>query len=113
MERVDARPEVMAWIITELREYADKKWTREDKEHTTWDEGVADWHDRFLHEYLHRARLLGYMTPRGQQALMKALVTAFEMCVTMYVGLDGKLPLPGHPSGDIMWGQEVDMGRVE
>lgn len=95
-----ARRQVRFWLNTELHEYADLKWDREDAAHTTWsNESLALFLPQF-EEKLHRASVLGAQTPLGKQALLKAMVTAFEMCVTMVVAGE-ELPKPGVPSGTI------------
>jgi hypothetical protein len=101
VNRDAARDELETWIGVELVSYAEQKWDGGDERHTTWTQDNAEWWEDFVYQYVHRARTLGYTSPLGQQALLKGLVTLFEMCVTMCLGSES-LPSPGHPSGTII-----------
>lgn len=98
-DREAARLAVRVWLNTELHEYADGKWDRGDRMHEEWDEEIHDKWDQFLLNYISRARTL-HGTPGGFQAALKAMTTAFEMCVTMLVAGEA-IPTPGVASGEI------------
>ncbi len=102
MTREEARAAIEDWIRIELREYADKqKWDRDDEHHAgIMDDSNFGWWDVFVSQYMNRAHIL-WGTPGGKQALLKALVTLFEMCVTMYLAENGDIPTAGYPSGEI------------
>lgn len=99
--RLEAQAHQHVWINDELVGHADAKWDGDDLNHTTMDDGVADWWQGFVMQYLHRARVLGVTSPLGRQALQKALVTMFEYCVTAEVAI-GPPPTAGLPSGALV-----------
>jgi hypothetical protein len=101
--RSAARAQVKKWITDELTRYADTKWDMGDSRHSgeKFDTETYLWWEDFVMQYLSRARILGADIEVGQQALLKALTTLFEMCVTMTMHLEQNLPDPGHPSGEI------------
>lgn len=103
--RAQARTVVASWIDVELSAYADSKWLNKERDDAKlWSEGFGPggfWRD-FVDRYLHQAYILGLDTKGGQQALLKALVTLSEACVSLVLKLrdDGEqLPAPGWPSG--------------
>lgn len=55
---------------------------------------------RQVTQYFTRAEIFGVDTPKGQQALLKGLVTLFDCCACM-VRIYGLPPAPGHTSGEI------------
>lgn len=110
--RADARAEVATWIFDELKHYADPKWSgvRADHEKKSYEEGIAVgslWREQ-IDTKIHRAEVLGFDTPLGTQALLKGLVTMFELCVT--IALTNGLPEAGHPSGELFAPEAGEVG---
>lgn len=62
------------------------------------DEGV-EWWARQVGQYYDRAKLFGVNTPRGRQAMAKAMATAIAACAAA-VRVHGDLPIGGTPSGE-------------
>jgi len=103
-EFTEARELVAVWLDRETTEYADGKWTeRAQNAERLMAEGLmpGTWWRDFIDQYLHRAAVLGLDTAVGRQALLKACQTIKECCVAMAVELDGDLPAPGYPSGEV------------
>lgn len=86
--------EVSNWLDNE-RAYAEGKWPLE-----IVDEMDQDSYTVWVNQYLHRAKVLGWDTPNGRQALCKALRTLLAMTESN-VRRFGALPPGGVPSGQI------------
>lgn len=88
------RPDIDAWLAGE-RAYATTKWPDEGP---VLNGDTALPFDEWVHQYLHRARVLKIHTTGGRQALAKALMTLMRY-VEHVIDEHGPLPPPGLPSG--------------
>lgn len=97
------RNDLLNWIKAERENYADQKWSGENRERLVKameDEGFGDiWRD-FILNYLKRAELFGLDTLQGRQAMGKAIVTMLH-CLETAIEIYGTMPQPGFPSGEI------------
>lgn len=106
-----ARTDVNTWVYQERTRYADKKWDskthdpliralRDDPHQESEGRQYLDW----IQDYFLRMKQFGLDTPQGRQAAGKALVTLHHMLESAVVAF-GRMPNPGHPSGEIQYGK--------
>lgn len=105
VRRLACRMNVAEWIAKERAEYADVKFGADTEaihklEIEMRDYGYSGEWEVFVTNYLTRVKLMGLDTPRGRQALGKAIVTLLR-CLEMATEIHGPLPKPGVPSGEI------------
>jgi hypothetical protein len=87
--------EVFDWLRVE-REYQQGKWDYAEEARTG--KTAEHWEER-IDMYLRRAAVLGYDTPLGRQAMLKAVATAIAMAEAVTEAY-GPPPPPGVPSGE-------------
>lgn len=100
-----ARRELALWIRLERSRYADVKFEddtagRENLFRATKEEGYGDTWNDFVQNYLTRAKEWGIDTPKGRQALGKAIVTLMH-CLETGIQVYGDMPEPGHTTGEV------------
>jgi hypothetical protein len=103
-KRMAARIAVQDWIFSERKQYADIKYSDDTESRhklilETQNYGLDGEWMVFLGNYLKRAELFGLDTPKGRQALGKAIVTMIHALETAVEYL-GPMPEPGHSSSD-------------
>lgn len=64
-------------------------------------EAWVEWWTRQVVQYFDRARLYGVDTPRGRQAMAKAMATSVAACAAA-VRCNGPLPRGGTTSGEVV-----------